>query len=261
MVFDDLDLMGEQEDLLVSLVEAARNVPSDDRQNFLHISTNGPDLLFHDGFAGARQRQVVTQDLDILASAGLLDMSYNSAGNREYWILPRGYRYYEFLKTRAGDPVAQIEADVTKLIQSDDFSGRHPDSHAKWLAAAQLVWQADSEKETTAVGHYCREAVQAFASELVQRFDITNVDANPAHDVARIRAVLEAARSKVGNADRQVLDALLGYWGAVSDLAQRQEHGSQKEGEPLTWEDSRRLVFLTAVLFYEFDRTMNRTSP
>jgi hypothetical protein len=53
-----------------------------------------------------------------------------------------------------------------------------------------------------------------------------------------------------------MLDALLAYWGTTSDLAQRQEHGAQKEGEVLTWEDSRRLVFHTAIVMVEIDRTL-----
>jgi hypothetical protein len=52
----------------------------------------------------------------------------------------------------------------------------------------------------------------------------------------------------------QLAEAIIGYWGAVSDLAQRQEHGAQKEGDPLTLEDSRRLVFHTAFVMYELDR-------
>jgi hypothetical protein len=47
---------------------------------------------------------------------------------------------------------------------------------------------------------------------------------------------------------------MLAFWGAVSDLAQRQEHGAQREAEPLGWEDARRLVFLSAVVMYEIDR-------
>ena len=52
----------------------------------------------------------------------------------------------------------------------------------------------------------------------------------------------------VGERDRAFLDALLTYWGTVSDLVQRQEHGAKKEGEPLMWEDARRVVFQTAIV-------------
>ena len=50
---------------------------------------------------------------------------------------------------------------------------------------------------------------------------------------------------------RAHLDAVIVYWGTVSDLVQRQEHGAAKEGEALTWEDARRVVFQTVNLFHE----------
>jgi hypothetical protein len=124
------------------------------------------------------------------------------------------------------------------------------------LSAAKAWSHADSQDEATTVGHYCREAMQAFATHLIEQLGVHSADANPAHDVDRIRAVLNHVRPRFGEAEHQLRDALLGYWGAVTDLAQRQEHGGQREGEPLVWEDSRRVVFQTAVLFYEFDRSL-----
>lgn len=53
-----------------------------------------------------------------------------------------------------------------------------------------------------------------------------------------------------------MLDALVVYWGTVSDLIQRQEHGAQKEGEALRWEDGRRVVFQTAVVMFEIAHTV-----
>jgi len=52
------------------------------------------------------------------------------------------------------------------------------------------------------------------------------------------------------------LDALLVYWGTACDLVQRQEHGSQREGAPLTWEDARRVVFQTMLVMYEVGRAV-----
>jgi hypothetical protein len=49
---------------------------------------------------------------------------------------------------------------------------------------------------------------------------------------------------------------LLAYFGTVSDLIQRQEHGAQKEGEGLMWEDARRVVFQTALVMFELDRVL-----
>jgi hypothetical protein len=74
--------------------------------------------------------------------------------------------------------------------------------------------------------------------------------------VARIRSVLQQHAAKLGTTAAPFLDALLVYWGTVSDLVQRQEHGAQKEGRPLVWEDGRRVVFQTAIVMFEVDRTL-----
>jgi hypothetical protein len=47
------------------------------------------------------------------------------------------------------------------------------------------------------------------------------------------------------------------YWGTVNDLIQRQEHGAQREGGALAWEDGRRVVFQTAIVMFEIDRSLS----
>lgn len=43
----------------------------------------------------------------------------------------------------------------------------------------------------------------------------------------------------------------------MNGLAQRQEHGEQKGGEELTWEDGRRVVLYTAMVMAECDRMLS----
>lgn len=82
-------------------------------------------------------------------------------------------------------------------------------------------------------------------------------------------AMVEAARS-VSRQDRHPFmllrtmqgDSLLHdgfpfhYWRALSDLVQRQEHGSTRDKEDLRWEDARRLIYQTANAMYEIDRSL-----
>ena len=56
---------------------------------------------------------------------------------------------------------------------------------------------------------------------------------------------------------RPALDALLAFWGTVSDLVQRQEHGALREGEQLVWHDGRRVVFLTMTVMHEIDSALS----
>ena len=68
--------------------------------------------------------------------------------------------------------------------------------HREGAAQAQaLLWGADSEQELTTVGHKAREAVQAFAAELVDRYKPAASDPDPAKATAE---AVEEARSQLG---------------------------------------------------------------
>ena len=71
-----------------------------------------------------------------------------------------------------------------------------------------------------------------------------------------VKAVIAHRKASLGDASSAFLEALVEYWGTVIDLTQRQEHGAQKEGSPLTWDDGRRVVFQTACVMFELDRAL-----
>ncbi len=68
--------------------------------------------------------------------------------------------------------------------------------------------------------------------------------------------MLDARKQELGDKTHAFLDALLPYWGTVSDLAQRQTHAARKENEPVTPEDARRVVFYSMLVMYELDRSI-----
>lgn len=78
------------------------------------------------------------------------------------------------------------------------------------------------------------------------------------HTVKRIREIIEKKGAEKGTTIQPFLDALIVYWGALSDLVQRQEHVADKDGEKLTWDDSRRIVFQTINVMGEFHRTLEQ---
>jgi hypothetical protein len=108
----------------------------------------------------------------------------------------------------------------------------------------------------TVVGHTAREALQSFASELVELHEVADAPADPTKTVARVRSVIGAYRESLGTRRSALLDALLAYWGTVNDLAQRLEHAGQREGRPLSRDEARQLVYLTAQVIFEMDRTL-----
>ena len=115
---------------------------------------------------------------------------------------------------------------------------------------------ADSQDQLTAIGHHCREAMQEFTSALLALHQVASANTNPANTVARLQTVFLVRVG--GKTLPPFLDALVAYWGSLSDLVQRQEHGGQREGGPVIWQDARRVVFQTMVVMYEIDQALDR---
>lgn len=248
----------DQKDLLVVLVEASRNVPRNQREQFTSYTFLGDgQAATYISHAGLPDGSVPAYegDLKILARKGLLDgETYKDAYNFD--VTPEGFAYYEEFKRQAGQPLERIEDNARRYFDADRFRQAYGTAYQKWVEAERLLWDSDSQRQLTTIGHLCREAMQEFATILVDRHQPANVTANKASDVARIRAVLDHPKFGLGDTLKPFLFALLAYWGTVSDLVQRQEHGAQREGLPLVWEDARRVVFQTIVVMFEIDRAL-----
>jgi hypothetical protein len=255
-MFDHILLEKEQEELLLELVEFERNVPRDKRQKFVVHSGNDKETL---GYPGRNLgKKICLGDIEILGQEGLLAISYSSHGTPKFDITPLGFRYYEYLKQKLGQPIERLQATIRDYLSSGEFAKKYPNAFQKWIDADNLLWQTDSEKQHTTIGHLCREALQEFANYLIQKYYPEFEDKNKAHDITRIKAVLDSLSSHLGKTEKPFLNALITYWGTVSDLVQRQEHGGQKEGETLVWEDARRVVFQTAMIMFEVEKSIAR---
>jgi hypothetical protein len=143
-------------------------------------------------------------------------------------------------------------------LKSEPFRRVFPAAEAKWAAAAALLWKTDSAQQASVIGHLCRESMQEFAEEACRLTKVTpHAPGRKSDVVLRIRHILQSVES---NGVRQHLEALLAYWGTVVDLVQRQEHGGQREGDALVWDDARRIIFHTAVVMFEISAVLRRPS-
>lgn len=253
-MFDNVMLTKEQEELLIEMVEFERNVDRDKRHKFVVSSSNSGDTLFYPGYAF--HQKIYLGDIETLAREGLLATTYSSQGTPNFDITPFGFHYYQNLKQKIGQPIERFEITVRNYLSSSEFSKKYPKTYQKWTDADNLLWQSDSEKQYTTIGHICREAMQEFANYLIEKYYPEFEDTNKAHDIARIKAIIELRSNGLGKTERPFLDALITYWGTVSDLVQRQEHGGQKEGKSLVWEDARRVVFQTVMVMFEVDKSL-----
>jgi hypothetical protein len=249
-------LLPEQEELLSIMVEATRSQPRAQRQPFLILGHFGGTAFVHPGLEiiGKSGFQPYVGDAETLAERRLIRLRAIDQHSFQGEVTPEGFQYYELMKMRVGAPVITVEQAIRTHIDEGAFRSRHSSSYSKWELAEKALWSSDSSQQMTTIGHLCREAMQHFASELVERHRPSDAPTDPSKTVARIRSVIHLRLTS--ERVRELADALVGLWGAVSDSVQRQEHGAQKEGVPLVWEDARRVVFMTLVAMSELDRSL-----
>ena len=256
-MFNSILLEPEQKELLVTLVEATRNVTRENKQKFEVSHTVSDDTLLHQGLPNGSLK-IYIGDVEELAKVGLINLSFGQGGDRNFDVSPSGSAYYEHLKKQSGQPIDRIEGSVHTYLSSDKFLQKYSDAYKKWIDAENLLWKSESEQQLTTIGHLCREAIQEFANILILQLQPPGVDIDKSHDIKRIEAILRFRAAELGQTEEPFLEALLGYWASTSTLIQRQEHGAQKEGQALVWEDARRIVFHTAILMYEVDMAISR---
>jgi hypothetical protein len=249
-MFDHILLQAEQEELLITLVEAVRAVPRESRVAFYVSRASGGDHLLHPGVPTSK-REIYYGDVEILAGQGLLNLGFGSHDSPHFDVTPLGFRYYEHLKESLGQPVERVEKSAIMYINADQFRSRFATAYEKWAEAEALLWRTDSNDQATTIGHLCRESMQAFATKLLDVFPAEGADVDPAHAISRIRSVLAVRVKSKSSKGYTLAGALVDYWGCLSDLIQRQEHGALKEGDELVWEDARRIVFNTAMAMFE----------
>jgi hypothetical protein len=183
-------------------------------------------------------------------------------------MLLGGMRWGDVGLTRHGkevvstlDPFERVGTEARRLIASDHFEATYPGAFILWAEAERLLWVDDSTAHLTTIGHKIRESTQLFATALVDAHRPQGVDTRVAQVERRLGAVIDLHRHKVGDAKWPVLESLGNLWEATNKLIQRQEHGAQKEGESVTWEDARRIVFVTLFLMVEFVSVLEEMPP
>jgi hypothetical protein len=241
-----VQLEPEQVELFLWMVEAARDAPREEREWYAFATGGGTDILQGPG----GQRSIILSDIHELAYAGLL--RHVPSTDEGYLVSPEGYTRYAEIKREQGEPVERVEEQPERYFDSQAFQTAHPRAYGLWSEAEALLWSAESDADFTIIGHKAREAMQAFATELAERYGTPEVESNPALVNKRLGAVIAIHESRLGEKRGALLKALGDYSEATMGVIQRQEHGGQKEGQPLSWQDARRVIFHVAVVMFEF---------
>jgi hypothetical protein len=165
-------LQPDQERLFIEMVEAEHGVPRHEQRW----------RLFEDVLYGPwGERPVLSDDVHVLDEAGFLKgTSCNYLYGNNYVISPAGHKFYAAVKKqRTGEPMERAEDEVRRFIDADAFREAYPAAYERWAEAEALLWAANSEREFTTVGHKARQAMQAFATEVVERYGPMDVGSRP----------------------------------------------------------------------------------
>jgi hypothetical protein len=103
---------------------------------------------------------------------------------------------------RAGDPFQNVMGTTRAWLDSAGFRAAFPSAFGAWISAEKLLWAPDTTNQLTAIGHHCRDAAQAFATELVEQHQPPDVDLDRTHVERRLGAVIAMYRERLGEARR-----------------------------------------------------------
>jgi hypothetical protein len=109
-VFENVLLEQEQKDLLLTLVEAARNVPRDKRRESRIFKTSPEPFVSHPGLIN--RISVYMGDIAMLAAEGLINLSDVSSSLARFDVTPRGFAYYEWMKQHTGQLMQNNEEEI-----------------------------------------------------------------------------------------------------------------------------------------------------
>jgi hypothetical protein len=246
--------------LLSSFIDIIKDVPREKRIKFIASQmSNGTTLVMHP-YAHGKHISTLLGDIQSLAGEGLLSLTYNDKSTYNFDITPTGFKFIEYQQTQLASVSQRIEKQLRNFFSSDDFKELFPLAYNKWSKAESKLWSDDSKEELSIIGHLCRESMQEFVNALVEKYQPPNVDQDKSHDISRLKSVFAQRADTIPKTLLPFLNALLDYWGTLNDLVQRQVHSAQKEGGKITWEDAKRVVFHTAVVFLEVHKVLSATA-
>ena len=254
---EGIDLEQPQWALLGELVSAVDKTSAEERQPFQVISPGNRyvQVVHHPGLNN-RCLEAYPADLKALERGSLLEVTSRDQGYWEFELLPLARGFWRQRIANLQSSLQRVEQAVREYLDGSRLRERYADAYAKIAEADGLLWSTEAEQNATIICHLCREALVLFTTALVNEHKPPDADLELAKTKRRLGSVLRSARHPIGEKTSVFIDALEGYYSALSDLVDRGEHGAAKIGEPVAWDDARRVVFHTLIVMYEVDRAL-----
>ncbi|MFA6980774.1 MAG: hypothetical protein WC209_15740 [Ignavibacteriaceae bacterium] len=251
--YEELEM--HQNVIISSIIEAHRSLPVEKRVEFFVTIDSGGTSMLHPSFLNGFQ-DVSIVDLKMMDSVGYIKIDSSNSPHVNFSFNPtmKGIKYYEFMKQNYVDSFQHVDSEVIDYLYSSNFPIKYQNAFAKWKEAENLLWKAENQINYSTIGHLCRESVQEFIDVLIIQYNLVEQYPDKTKTKTRFDGILGYNRDKIGKTVLKFLTAYNDYWYNLIDIIQRQEHSGLKEGEKLGFEDARRVVFHTAILFYEINK-------
>lgn len=248
-------LLPPQEELLKALVEAARAHPAAPRQPYIALlSLSSTGDIIHPTLG--RGLHAYFDDVQALGHAGLLQVTTQDTTQIVFNLNAATFELYARLELEGREPVDRIGDQLHRYLSSDSFRRRHPGAFEAWKQGEELLWTiGDDGIGFTDVGHHCWQASIAFASDIAKGTSAESLGSELTK--VRVKAALDAAQP--GQRTQALAASLVDLWSAAQDLVQRQRHGAAKSGDPITWQDARRVVLYTGLCMLEIDELLTES--
>lgn len=251
-----MELDQEQKEEFIKFIDTYKDIIRNKSHKFLAHHLLNENTLINHTLKEDIKYEMHTINFEAFCESGLFHTSNSSSQGARFIINQHGLKIYEELKNERILPFKGIEKTVIEYLKSSHFIDKFPKAYKKWLNAENVFSKELSNENLTTIGHLCRESLQEFSDELLEIKSIQNTF-EKSKIIDKMRAIFDNIDTiKRSKSTKAFLNALLNYWGSLSDLVQKQEHDSQKEGEILTNEDARRIIFHTAIIMYEIDKTI-----
>jgi len=256
-----MDLTPEQQQLLVTLVEEWRALPTERRSKFLLLPYDGLGSDHYLRLPNPSEFRITAYggDIDTLVESGFLRPEYVRGELRWLGLTNPAFAAYQKIKIGEGGTTDRREAYVRRYLDDEHVRKNYGAALAKLDEADSLLWSdLGQERSLTTIGHLCREAMMLFAGALADQLGISAAEPDRTKTKNRIKLALDRLAPALGETVPALLTALWAYTSAVNDIVQKQEHGSKAAQRPLDWDDARRAVFHTGMAIVEIANSVRR---
>ena len=151
----------------------------------------------------------------------------------------------------------RVEDYLRAYLADQRFRSAYPAAYERWSEAATMLYGAGSKEGILAAGRKAREAIQEFARILADsRGGAVSTPDSAGAEADLLSSLIETYRPQLAESRCELLKSLLAYWRGLEEAVHRHERPAQDAGEPLRWEDGRRIVVFTALVMVEVDRSL-----